>query len=136
MRLPKSGRGGRRPNQRGGKRPGAGRPKGSRNKRTLDGVEVTAELGKEAIGVLRSLMRDSKTPPAVRATVCAIIADRVYGRPRQAVEVDINRPQFVFTERPMSPQEWVRQFGEGVRQFGEDATATLSLTVESSTLEH
>lgn len=59
-------------NGHGGRRKGAGRPRGSRNKATL---------AREAFGVLAEAMADGKAPWAVRVKAAGMVLDRAYGRP-------------------------------------------------------
>ena len=75
-------------NGHGGRRKGAGRPRGSRNKATLareaglpDAVEAAREIAGEAFGVLAEAMADGKAPWAVRVKAAGIVLDRAYGRP-------------------------------------------------------
>lgn len=73
------------PSRRGGARPGAGRPKGRKNRRTL---EIEAAAKKYANDALKALVEVAKTGSTEGARVSAAVAllDRGYGRPRQALE--------------------------------------------------
>ena len=82
-------------NGRGGRRRGAGRPNGARNKATLAreaGAKSLTELAREkterALEVLESIMDDETAPASVRAKVAIALLDRAYGRPAQGVRVD------------------------------------------------
>ena len=80
---------------RGGKRPGAGRPKGVRNKVTvaqLDGVQTLTELAREmteaALSVLESIMNSPDVTPTARVAAANALLDRAWGRPAQRLDVD------------------------------------------------
>ena len=83
----------------GGKRHGAGRPKGSR---ALTLIAPTGErmafyeaarlYDKEALRVIASVMLDPKQPASLRLAAANDLLDRAYGRAPVAVSVDqINR---------------------------------------------
>jgi hypothetical protein len=71
----------------GGKREGAGRPKGRRNKVTADIKEIAQSFGEEAITQLVEIMRDGEAPPAARVAATKEILDRGYGKAKQDVEL-------------------------------------------------
>lgn len=79
---------------RGGKREGAGRKPGSRNKlnaankRTLR--EIADSYTQEAIDTLAEIMRDADAPHAARATACNAILDRAHGKPKQPIDADLD----------------------------------------------
>ena len=83
----------------GGRRPGAGRPPGSRNRATLareaDGRTLT-ELAREktafAVGVLESVAADADAPASARISAAKALLDRAWGRPSQRVEIDDGSP--------------------------------------------
>ena len=82
-------------NGRGGRRRGAGRPPGARNKATLAreaGAKSLTELAREkterALDVLESIMNDETAPASVRVTAAKALLDRAHGRPAQEVRVD------------------------------------------------
>ena len=50
----------------GGKRPGAGRPKGAQNKATVEQRKAVTESGLTPLDYLLSVMRDENTPQAER----------------------------------------------------------------------
>ena len=82
-------------NGRGGRRRGAGRPNGARNKATLAreaGAKSLTELAREkterALEVLESIMNDETAPPSVRAKVAIALLDRAHGRPAQRTSVE------------------------------------------------
>lgn len=72
---------------RGGKRDGAGRPKGAVNKATADIREAAQEFTSEALQVLVQVARTSESD-AARVAAANSILDRGHGKPRQSVEVD------------------------------------------------
>lgn len=81
-------------NGHGGRRPGAGRPKGSRNKATLERERRIQDLlGAGGIGglvaasfeVVGTLMLDPTAPPVVRLQAARMLQERFLGRPAQSV---------------------------------------------------
>lgn len=73
---------------RGGKREGAGRPRGAANKATADIKEAASEYSQEALAILVSVARDGGAPAAARVSAANSILDRAHGKPKQSVEVD------------------------------------------------
>lgn len=75
---------------RGGKRAGAGRPKGSRNVATKEQIADLAALARQAApGALETLIKVSKNPEetgSARVAAANAILDRAYGRPQQSVD--------------------------------------------------
>lgn len=68
---------------RGGKRPGAGRPKGSRNKKTLDQENMILRaqgVASLAIDVLTEIAEHGESEPA-RIAAATHLLDRAYGKP-------------------------------------------------------
>lgn len=72
---------------RGGRREGAGRPKGAVNKATADIREAAQEYSAQALQVLVDVATNSESDAAKVAAANAIL-DRAHGKPRQAVDVD------------------------------------------------
>lgn len=72
---------------RGGKRPGAGRPKGAPNKATADIRAAASEYSADALAVLVQVATSSDSD-AARVAAANSILDRAHGKPRQSVEVD------------------------------------------------
>ena len=75
-------------NGHGGKRPGAGRPKGRRNRATLareaglpDAVEAARALVDDVWEMLGAVVRDPEAPAAARVRAGLAILDRAYGKP-------------------------------------------------------
>ena len=83
---------------RGGRRSGAGRPAGSRNRAGLvlaDGRslgELCRESTGEAVGALRAVMGSDQAPASARVSAACALLDRGWGRPRQRLEVDDSPP--------------------------------------------
>jgi predicted ArsR family transcriptional regulator len=71
----------------GGKRPGAGRPKGSVNKATADVKAAAQEYSDRALKVLAQIMEEGDSA-AARVAAANSILDRAHGKPRQSVELD------------------------------------------------
>jgi hypothetical protein len=72
---------------RGGKRDGAGRPKGAVNKATADIREAAQEYSAQALQVLVKVATAGESE-AARVAAANAILDRAHGKPRQAVDVD------------------------------------------------
>jgi hypothetical protein len=70
----------------GGKRAGAGRPAGRRNKVTADIKELAQSFGEEAIKSLVEIVRDGEAPHAARVSAVKELLDRGYGKAKQALE--------------------------------------------------
>jgi hypothetical protein len=77
---------------RGGKREGAGRPWGSKNKRTKAQKDALSKLAQpHGPKVIRELVRLATTAEsdAVRVMACREILDRAYGKPEQAIAEEV-----------------------------------------------
>lgn len=72
---------------RGGKREGAGRPKGSANKATADIREAAQQYSGAALATLHEVMTGGDSA-AARVAAANAILDRAHGKPRQSVDVD------------------------------------------------
>ncbi|MDG9784653.1 hypothetical protein [Metapseudomonas otitidis] len=71
----------------GGRREGAGRPKGRLNKATADVKALAQEFGPAAMQALVSILKDKKSPPAARVAAAKEVLDRAYGKAKQSLEV-------------------------------------------------
>lgn len=75
--------------QHGGKRPGAGRKTGDKNRATAEAKMALSDLAKqiapEALQVAAKIMRDETQTGPARMTAVNTILDRAYGRAPQAV---------------------------------------------------
>jgi hypothetical protein len=76
----------------GGKRPGAGRPKGSRALTLLAPTgermgfyEAARQYANEALRVIASVVTDEKQPASLRLAAANDLLDRGYGKPPQGV---------------------------------------------------
>ena len=67
----------------GGKRTGAGRPKGARTKVTADVKALAGKYAPEAFETLRKIMTHGESEPA-RVAASKEILDRAYGKAPQA----------------------------------------------------
>lgn len=80
---------------RGGKREGAGRPKGSRSAATKDQIAGISDLAKEhsraAIEALVEVMTQGESE-AARVSAANAILDRGYGKPQQSIVGDADAP--------------------------------------------
>jgi hypothetical protein len=77
----------------GGKRAGAGRPAGAKNKATVEQQARLTDLARghtvEALETLLDVMRNGLTDTA-RIAAANSILDRAYGRPKQSVEEQLS----------------------------------------------
>lgn len=71
---------------RGGKRDGAGRPKGAVNKATADIREAAQEYSAQALQVLVQVATQGESEAAKVAAANSIL-DRAHGKPKQAVDL-------------------------------------------------
>lgn len=70
---------------RGGRRPGAGRPKGRKNAATLEIEAAAKEFAGDALAALKKVATKGRSEGARVAAATALL-DRGYGRPRQSIE--------------------------------------------------
>jgi hypothetical protein len=77
----------------GGKRRGAGRPRGSRALTLLAPTgermafyEAARQYGEEALQVIVSVLRDAKQPTSLRLAAANDLLNRAYGRPPVAID--------------------------------------------------
>jgi hypothetical protein len=71
--------------KKGGRRPGAGRPKGVPNRLTRSLKEAAAQYTREALETIIDLMKNAESED-VRLRAAKEILDRGHGRPAQYVE--------------------------------------------------
>jgi len=74
---------------RGGARPGAGRPRGSKSQRTIlkeRALEDANGDAEEALAFIISVMHDPKAPLRLRVDCAKDVADRVFGKATQRNE--------------------------------------------------
>ena len=76
--------------KKGGRRPGAGRKRGSLNKSTATLKEMAAEHTQAAIDVLVAVMADNDAPAAARVAAADKLLDRGYGRPAVFVDAQVH----------------------------------------------
>ena len=77
-------------NAHGGKRDGAGRPKGALNIITRPVKELAAEQSEASINRLIEL-RDHAESEQVRFAACRELLDRAHGKPRQVLDLQDDR---------------------------------------------
>lgn len=103
-------------NNRGGRRPGAGRPLGSKNRRTQEIARLAAEAGITPIEVMLGAMRDlwAEGTPAAKREAAEIAKDAApYIHPRLASidkTISEDRPFAVLLET-CSKEEWEATYG-------------------------
>lgn len=71
---------------RGGKREGAGRPKGAVNKATADIREAAQQYSSQALSVLVKVATEGESE-AARVAAANAILDRAHGKPGQSLQV-------------------------------------------------
>lgn len=75
----------------GGKRPGAGRPKGSKSKATAEARATISERAKEytdeALQALADILKSQNAPAAAKVSAATALLDRGYGKPVQSTEL-------------------------------------------------
>lgn len=74
---------------KGGRREGAGRPKGAVNKATADIREAAQVYSEQALQVLVNVATTGESE-AARVAAANAILDRAHGKPKQSVDVDAN----------------------------------------------
>lgn len=70
---------------KGGKRLGAGRPKGAPNKSTAELKAFAGQYSPEAIEGILAIARDTEAPPQARIAAWREVLDRAHGKPAQAL---------------------------------------------------
>lgn len=73
---------------RGGKREGAGRPKGVPNKATVVIKDAAREYTEKALETLAKVMVDVEQPAAARVSAANALLDRGYGKPSAVIAGD------------------------------------------------
>lgn len=91
----------------GGKREGAGRPKGRRNKITADIKALAQVYAPSAIETLAGIMAKEGAPEAARIAAAKELIDRGYGKAVQAI--DVSNPDGSL--RPMTFAEFYAGIG-------------------------
>lgn len=72
---------------RGGKREGAGRPKGSPNKATAAIRDIAGQYTEQAVNALVSILAGGEgIPAAAQVAAAKELLDRAHGKPTQAVD--------------------------------------------------
>lgn len=72
---------------KGGRREGAGRPKGSLNKATASIRDAAQAYTDEALQTLATVMREGDSA-AARVAAANSILDRAFGKPKQSMDVE------------------------------------------------
>jgi len=104
-------------NNRGGRRRGAGRPLGSKNKRTAEIARAAAESGITPIEVMLGTMRElwAQGTPEAKREAAEIAKDAApYIHPRLASidqRIKENRPFAVLLEQCSNATEWEGRYG-------------------------
>lgn len=76
--------------RKGGKRPGAGRPRGSATKVGTDLRTAAQQYTNEALDTLVQVMRNPAETGTARAAAANAVLDRGYGKPKQEIEANVN----------------------------------------------
>lgn len=72
---------------KGGKRPGAGRPKGAVSQAKRELMDMAKDHAEDALAVLVAIAKNGGASDAARVSAATAILDRGYGKPSQAVAV-------------------------------------------------
>lgn len=73
---------------KGGRREGAGRPKGSQNKATAAIKEIAGQYTEQAVNALVSILAGGEgIPAAAQVAAAKELLDRAHGKPSQSVDV-------------------------------------------------
>lgn len=95
---------------RGGKREGAGRPKGGRSAATKDQIANISEMARmhseTALDALVQIAQCGESESA-RVSAASAILDRAYGKPQQAIVGDPDAPLeiSIITRRVVDPKD-------------------------------
>ena len=100
------------PGAHGGRRPGAGRPKGALNLLTRPVKELAADQGSASIERLVWL-RDNAESEQVQFAASRELLDRGFGRPKQEFDVSDDRTIRVIVERIRSRRDKRRSLMPG-----------------------
>jgi len=73
----------------GGRRPGAGRPKGSRNKANRELRDLARTYTQDALDTLAHIAQKGESE-AARVQASVALLDRAWGKPRAQIEANIN----------------------------------------------
>jgi len=80
--------------EHGGKREGAGRPKGAKDKLTRETSQELSKLARcyteRALNTLVNVMEDVEATPTARVAAANAILDRAHGKPMQPVDVAVD----------------------------------------------
>lgn len=84
----------------GGKRPGAGRPKGGINKVTQDVREMAQQYGPSALATLAEIMSSEGAPESARVAASRELLDRAYGKSAQSIQHSgkVDQPLVIVTD--------------------------------------
>ena len=86
---------------RGGKRPGAGRPPGAQNKKTLETAEAIEASGMTPLDYMITVMRDKSVEPAMRLDAAKGAAPYVHAR--------LNSTEIFNGDAPPRPEAEIRE---------------------------
>jgi hypothetical protein len=94
---------------KGGANPGAGRPKGSRNKRTLELQRQIEESGLTPLAYLLSVMRNEQAEEPLRLEAAKAAAPYVHSRLSSIeMKAEIEEKRVVKRE-PLTSEEWAQK---------------------------
>lgn len=96
----------------GGRRPGAGRPKGAVSEAKRDLARAAREHTDAALQALCDVMADASAPPSARISAAVAILDRGHGKPRPAPDTAKDVPVVMiaqFAKDQPGPREIIEQ---------------------------
>jgi len=73
----------------GGRRPGAGRPRGSKNRANKELRDLARTYTKDALDTLAHIAQKGESESA-RVQASVALLDRAWGKPRQSIEADMS----------------------------------------------
>ena len=73
----------------GGRRPGAGRPKGSKNRANKELRDLARTYTQDALDTLAKIAQQGESESA-RVQASVALLDRAWGKPRQSIEADMS----------------------------------------------
>lgn len=97
----------------GGYREGAGRPKGTKNKATLELKGLAQQHTEDALKTLVEIMLSTESSDKARVAAANAILDRGFGKPHQSIDAEITG-----TIADITDDELDKRIAEIARQTG------------------
>ena len=97
----------------GGYREGAGRPKGAKNKATLELKGLAQQHTEDALKTLVEIMLSAESSAQARVAAANSVLDRGFGKPHQSIEAEITG-----TVADITDEELDKRIAEIAKQTG------------------